>query len=662
MRLLRASGALLACGAILVSARVVEAVPVIAYQVPADTVGNQEPGASLGLDFDVVRDIVVTRLGVFDSASDGIFLPLTAAVYNRDTGVAFSAVLQFTEADPGDLVEGSRFKALAEPLTLPAGFHGSIVAEGYGAEELVGNQGRGPLTLSTDDGNCSINFVGGGRWGDVGTYPSNPDQGPANIYAAGTFEFEAPDPLPEPGTPTNVTAVRGDGIVEVSWQDKFCGTPAASYKVYRGYSTAGPFAQVGQVTETHHTDLLPNQTRACYLVRAVAAGGAESGESEKACTPATLGVPPCGYGDPVASDNASDPDYADDWQALNESVPEEMGNDDGGIGFLPWDFGNYFGDGGPLLFDTANSPYLQPHFIDRGPSEFNDLGAPAFALTNSNVAYTGYTAIAQRPFAEPLSPGQRFSVDIDNPKMFWQPGGDCDYTGFIVTFRTADNVERFALFTFKSTVACFGYDSDDWLITDSRGGTPSGLTATEGSSGFCLAFWLTGDETYHLTLTPRAGGPVRVFEGSLASPGGGEITRVAFVMYRNGSGDGADEPSGEHEFYFNNLAITSIEPNQKPVDMNQDAAFNISDPIEILNYLFSGTVPRLPCGDGSITDVANLMLLDTNGDQQINLSDPVFALGFLFGGQGSAPVPCAGDINCPCVIIAGCPDLSADCR
>ena len=45
--------------------------PVIAYDVPSGTVGNQDFSGPLGMDFDVEADITITRVGVFDSGSDG---------------------------------------------------------------------------------------------------------------------------------------------------------------------------------------------------------------------------------------------------------------------------------------------------------------------------------------------------------------------------------------------------------------------------------------------------------------------------------------------------------------------------------------------------------------------------------------------------------------
>ncbi len=177
--------------------------PVTAYVIPAGTAGNQDFGGSLGMDFDVVFDILVTRLGVFDDNSDGLNLPITARLYDR-FALEELASIEFTADDPGELIGGSRFKDLDEPIDLPAGFEGTIVAEGYGAAERNGNQGGVDLGLTTDSGGCMVSFVGNGRFGaTAGLFPDTVDGGPVNRYAAGTFVFE---PLEDPPPPVAGTA------------------------------------------------------------------------------------------------------------------------------------------------------------------------------------------------------------------------------------------------------------------------------------------------------------------------------------------------------------------------------------------------------------------------------------------------------------------------
>jgi hypothetical protein len=167
----------------------------IAYGNNAGNLGTQDYGGSLGLDFYVRAPIYVTQLGVFDSGSDGLALTLTSQLWQRtgDSGTLLTQ-LSFTPASPGTLVGGDRFKPLATPLLLQPGDY-TIVAYGYGVGELNGNEGTGgpENSLKTmNDGSGAIEFVGSGRYGVAGSFPSSPDGGPVNRYSAGTFEFQAP--------------------------------------------------------------------------------------------------------------------------------------------------------------------------------------------------------------------------------------------------------------------------------------------------------------------------------------------------------------------------------------------------------------------------------------------------------------------------------------
>ena len=170
----------------------------VAYIVPAGTNGNQSFGGSLGMDFNVNEDIRVTQLGVFDSGSDGLNRELTAHIYDRNNPGSPIATLLFTPGDPGSLDGGSRFKSLAGPLILPAGFQGAIVAEGYGAGEQNGNTHGGAAAWSVFP-TSALAYVGGGRHGTAGLFPTNLDGGPINRYAAGTFRFDV-IAVPEPAT------------------------------------------------------------------------------------------------------------------------------------------------------------------------------------------------------------------------------------------------------------------------------------------------------------------------------------------------------------------------------------------------------------------------------------------------------------------------------
>jgi hypothetical protein len=261
----------------------------IAYVIAEGLRGNQAFGGALGMDFNVEKDIVITRLGVFDDSSDGLFLPINCRLYDRDTLEVLGSI-DFSIEDPGDLEGGSRFKELEDPIGLPTGFRATIAASGYGAGEQNGNQGVGAIAgMSTDTGGCLITFVGAGRFGDQGNplgYPNVVDGGPANRYAAGTFDFEESDTpiVRPPGVPRSFSVRSGSGEALLSWQPPLSATPAARYKVFRA-PRGGAFQEVASVEGLEHRDGgLTNGQDYCYKLRSVAAAGQESDDTAAVCT------------------------------------------------------------------------------------------------------------------------------------------------------------------------------------------------------------------------------------------------------------------------------------------------------------------------------------------------------------------------------------------
>jgi hypothetical protein len=102
--------------------------------------------------------------------------------------------------------------------------------------------------------------------------------------------------------------------------------------------------------------------------------------------------------------------------------------------------------------------------------------------------------------------------------------------------------------------------------------------------------------------------------------------------------------------------IAKLEPDpaprvlQRPGDCSQDGHLDIADGVCLLNHLFLGGPAQLPCGNGTLGDRANQVLLDSNGDGSVNLSDVVHGLTSLFMG---GPPPALGT---ECVPIVGCPN------
>jgi len=280
-----------ACGLALLAPTALAQTKVIAYAVPAGTAGNQAFGGTLGMDFDVYNPIVITRLGVFDDGSDGLNLPITARLYHRGDLTELAAI-GFTPEDPGELVGGSRFKVLPEPLRLEIGFQATIVAEGYGTEERLRNASLAPIgpVWTLNDGNGSLKFVGTSRWGDMPwVYPANLDTMVAE-YAAGTFEFELLPPL-RPGAPVlRVPPPAVPGAITIVWDPVTEPMPAVKYQVYRAATADGPFSLIAEVgATTFHNIGLTDTVPVFYKVVAVGSGGETSLDSN-IITPPRAGI------------------------------------------------------------------------------------------------------------------------------------------------------------------------------------------------------------------------------------------------------------------------------------------------------------------------------------------------------------------------------------
>ncbi|MDG2390375.1 MAG: FecR domain-containing protein [Planctomycetaceae bacterium] len=181
----------------------------IAYQVRAGTLGNQPYAGKVGHDFVVHRPIEITRLGVFDSASDGLKSTLTCELWRRDTrgtptefgddsGGALLATVLFEPGQEAALVGAHRMQHLKEgEMMLEPGSY-SVVAFGFGTPDPNGNDweaGWYRADKRRDDGEQSIEFVGTSRFGaaasefDANGFPLLIDTVFADRYLAGTFEF-----------------------------------------------------------------------------------------------------------------------------------------------------------------------------------------------------------------------------------------------------------------------------------------------------------------------------------------------------------------------------------------------------------------------------------------------------------------------------------------
>ena len=267
----------------------------------------------------------------------------------------------------------------------------------------------------------------------------------------------------------------------------------------------------------------------------------------------------------LAMDSASDAAYGAEvggaWKGVDPTDDENPpGTDSGGFGFQPWDFsGGYH--------QSQYSPYGRlNHFIDGvdfAASSFNDLASPAFGLTNANLPFGGHTARATRIFHEPLSTGGTIIVDFDSPLP--APLDPFAPAGYLLRLNAGGGPaiagdptvrERFGLFVTS------GFNSDRWTTTDSAGLVDSGVDAGGTNTGAQFKFTLTSPDTYSFELVRLADGhTLFARSGTLAALTAGPIDSLEIAMFGNGSGNGRTgptaQPTGEREFFFNNLRIES---------------------------------------------------------------------------------------------------------
>lgn len=317
----------------------------------------------------------------------------------------------------------------------------------------------------------------------------------------------------------------------------------------------------------------------------------------------------------IATDSASDPSYAAEidgaWKGLSPGVGENPpGADNGGLGFQPWNFSGGF-------HYPADSPYgTLNHFIDGvdfAHSSFNSLNGPAFGLTNANVAFGGSTARATRVLNAPLTVGGSVSLDFDNPTL--RPFDVFAPSGFVIRLNSgggpvtqAGVTERFGFFT------TFGFNSGNWSIKDSVGLSDLGLPSAQTTGGATLQFTLTSDESYSLEILPLAGGsPLAAATGILAGAGFGPIDAIEVLMFENGSGNGipgpASQPSGEREFFFNNLSVESA--NEGNADYDDDGDVDGADFLIWQKTLGSETELAADGNQDGKVDAADLELWKT---------------------------------------------------
>jgi hypothetical protein len=269
----------------------------------------------------------------------------------------------------------------------------------------------------------------------------------------------------------------------------------------------------------------------------------------------------------LAADDASQPVYADGWQA----------GDNGGNGFGPWQL-DYSGLLPGLFHD--------PQFIDRIPLSGNTLGPPAFGLTTSARELLKDTSEARRQFNMALEVGQTFSLDVDGSLL--DPTAVAFSCGNTIQLFGSDGEERFGLYTNNRFLG------DKWVVTGDV------TTMIPAEMALHVDFTLATADTYNLVLSPIGGGlPLFSQTGAvLTGTAGAGITSLRISNYGTGSSS-----TGVNELFFDNLMVTAPGLNG---DYNHNGAVDAADYVIWRKSL--GLI-----GDG--------LPADGNGNDEVDLED-----------------------------------------
>ena len=157
--------------------------------------GSNTHNGTLGADFVVTEEVVVTELAAFDHRSDGFSAPVTVQLLVRDDAGtpatpqddlpgAVVAEMEFSPASPGTLDGPFRTKSLASPLTLAPGSY-TIMAWGYVGGDLYRNSSNGGWREG------SVRFVNASRYSSsLGSWPTIIDSHPVKYNGAGNFRYQ----------------------------------------------------------------------------------------------------------------------------------------------------------------------------------------------------------------------------------------------------------------------------------------------------------------------------------------------------------------------------------------------------------------------------------------------------------------------------------------
>jgi hypothetical protein len=249
----------------------------------------------------------------------------------------------------------------------------------------------------------------------------------------------------------------------------------------------------------------------------------------------------------TAFDSASDPVYADGWQA----------GDNGGFGFTAWNFdaryngfGQYANPGFKMIDDGLRNgtPFSNP---------FNNIGR---AWTIGSTPNDDGGNHVGRGFS--LGIGETLTVVIDNPteRQFFKGyfvslnGGTGRVNGNICPSGGAA-CSPGGTPVRKMTFGTFEYFTNGaWFIDDTTGGNTPLFDSGTGAAGAVIKVKRTGAETYDLTVDSLGGGADWVSPGRTFLNPGPQLDWIEFTFF-NTVADTGTPPTKATNFYISSMQI-----------------------------------------------------------------------------------------------------------
>lgn len=184
---------------------------------PAIQAVTQFGGNSFGLNsdtaisttFEVTKPLTITNLGLWDENEDGFSGSLTVQLVGREENSVTEVFAEalFTNAEPGTLEDGYRYKALAAPIQLTPGLY-AIITGGLSESDRPQNNPVGLIPT-----NAGFQFLSSNR-GRINIPFSSWEQDFKNAGLPGSFKFQN-----NGGEYSQLPAVVFDGYDDVLWND-----------------------------------------------------------------------------------------------------------------------------------------------------------------------------------------------------------------------------------------------------------------------------------------------------------------------------------------------------------------------------------------------------------------------------------------------------------